>query len=69
MIKASALGNVLSDIISHHLIRIEKGKLSLFVKYKIENDQLQAENRVFLDQLTFGDPVESADVVALQVPS
>lgn len=46
---------------------IEKGKLSLFVKYKIENDQLAAENRVFLDQLTFGDQVESADATKLPV--
>ena len=46
---------------------IEKGKLSLFVKYKIENDQLLAENRVFLDQLTFGDPVESPDATKLPV--
>jgi len=46
---------------------IEKGKLSLFVKYKIENDQLTAENRVFLDQLTFGDPVESPDATKLPV--
>ena len=46
---------------------IEKGKLSLFVKYKIENGQLEAENRVFLDQLTFGDPVESADATKLPV--
>ncbi len=46
---------------------IEKGKLSLFVKYKIENDQLAAENRVFLDQLTFGDPIESADATKLPV--
>ena len=34
---------------------IEKGKLSLTVNYKIEDDQLQAQNRVFIDQLTFGD--------------
>ena len=46
---------------------IDKGKLSLFVKYKIENEQLAAENRVFLDQLTFGDPVESADATKLPV--
>lgn len=46
---------------------IDKGKLSLFVKYKIENDQLLAENRVFLDQLTFGDPVESPDATKLPV--
>jgi len=46
---------------------IEKGKLSVFVKYKIENDQLDAENRVFLDQLTFGDAVESPDATKLPV--
>ena len=46
---------------------IEKGKLSLLVKYKIENDQLEAENRVFLDQLTFGDPVDSPEATKLPV--
>lgn len=46
---------------------IDKGKLSLFVKYKIENDQLSAENRIFLDQLTFGDAVESPDATKLPV--
>ncbi len=46
---------------------IDKGKLSLYIKYKIENDQLEAENRVFLDQLTFGDPVESPDATKLPV--
>ena len=46
---------------------IDKGKLSLFVKYKIENDQLQAENRLFLDQLTFGEKVESPDATSLPV--
>ncbi|WP_170285829.1 DUF748 domain-containing protein [Propionivibrio limicola] len=46
---------------------IEKGKLSLFVKYKIENDQLEAENRVFLDQLTFGEPVDSPEATKLPV--
>jgi uncharacterized protein involved in outer membrane biogenesis/outer membrane protein OmpA-like peptidoglycan-associated protein len=46
---------------------IEKGKASLFVKYKIENDQLEAENRIFLDQLTFGDAVDSPDATALPV--
>jgi uncharacterized protein involved in outer membrane biogenesis len=46
---------------------IEKGKLSLFVKYKIENNQLQAENRVFIDQLTFGEAVESPGASKLPV--
>jgi hypothetical protein len=46
---------------------IAKGKLSLFVKYRIENRQLLAENRVFLDQLTFGDPVDSPEATKLPV--
>jgi uncharacterized protein involved in outer membrane biogenesis len=46
---------------------IDKGKLSLFVNYKIDNDQLTAENRVFLDQLTFGERVESPDATKLPV--
>lgn len=46
---------------------IEKGKLSLYVNYKLENNQLIAENRVFLDQLTFGDKVDSPDATTLPV--
>jgi hypothetical protein len=46
---------------------IEKGKLSLFVKYKIENRLLTAENRIFLDQLTFGEPVDSPEATKLPV--
>ncbi|MDR2452048.1 MAG: DUF748 domain-containing protein [Candidatus Accumulibacter sp.] len=46
---------------------IDKGKLSLSVKYRIENDQLEAENQVFLDQLTFGRPVESPSATSLPV--
>ncbi|HZV55477.1 MAG TPA: DUF748 domain-containing protein [Rhodocyclaceae bacterium] len=46
---------------------IEKGKLSLFLGYKIENNRLQADNRIFLDQLTFGDKVESPDATKLPV--
>lgn len=45
---------------------IEKGKLSVDVHYHIEKGELTAENNVFLDQLTFGEKVESPD--ALQVP-
>ena len=46
---------------------IDKGKLSVFVKYKIESDQLEAQNRIFLDQLTFGDAVDSPDATKLPV--
>lgn len=45
---------------------IEKGKLSVDVAYHVEKGELKAENHVFLDQLTFGQKVESPD--ALSVP-
>lgn len=46
---------------------IEKGKLSLTVAYKLENNQLSAENRLFIDQFTFGDKIESPDATSLPV--
>jgi len=46
---------------------ITKGTLSMDVHYKIENQKLQAENRLFLEQLTFGDRVESPTAMDLPV--
>lgn len=46
---------------------IEKGKLSVDVRYHIENRKLEAENNLFLDQLTFGERVESPDATQLPV--
>jgi hypothetical protein len=46
---------------------IEKGKLSFNVKYKLENRKLSAENKIILNQLTFGEKVESADAIKLPV--
>lgn len=46
---------------------IEKGKLSMTVKYLIENRKLAAENNVYLDQLTFGEKVESPTATKLPV--
>lgn len=46
---------------------IDKGKLSLYVTYKLADNQLNAENRVFLDQLTFGNKVDSPDATSLPV--
>lgn len=46
---------------------IEKGKLSLSVAYKLENNQLTANNKLFIDQFTFGDPVDSPDATKLPV--
>ena len=45
---------------------IEKGTLSMDVRYKVDGGKLEAENKIFLDQLTFGERVESPD--ALKVP-
>lgn len=45
---------------------IQKGKLSVDVSYHIENGQLEANNHIFLDQLTLGDKVDSPD--ALSIP-
>ncbi len=46
---------------------IEKGKLTFDVHYQIENRKLSAENRIVLDQLTFGARVESPDATKLPV--
>lgn len=46
---------------------IEKGKLSLNVTYKLENGQLNADNGLFIDQLTFGDKVDSPTATSLPV--
>lgn len=47
---------------------IERGKLSMDVAYKIEPDgRLDASNRLVLNQLTFGDRVESAEATKLPV--
>jgi len=46
---------------------IEKGKLSFTVHYTIENRKLEAENRLLLDQLTFGEKVESPTATKLPV--
>lgn len=46
---------------------IARGKLSAELNYKIIERQLTATNRIFLDQLTFGEAVESPDAVNLPV--
>lgn len=46
---------------------IRKGKLSLGLKYHIEKKKLDAENKVFLDQFTFGEAVDSPDATKLPV--
>lgn len=46
---------------------IDRGKLSMTVKYHIENGKLDASNRLFLDQLTFGAKVDSPTATRLPV--
>jgi hypothetical protein len=46
---------------------LSKGKLSLDLKYKVSRKQLEAENKVVVDQLTFGEKVNSPDATSLPV--
>ncbi|HEY8609154.1 MAG TPA: DUF748 domain-containing protein [Noviherbaspirillum sp.] len=46
---------------------IEKGKMSFEVAYRIEERRLNAENRLVLDQLVFGDRIDSPDAPSLPV--
>lgn len=46
---------------------IDRGKLNLDLKYHIENKELKAENKVFVDQFTFGQSVESDKATKLPV--
>ncbi len=46
---------------------IEKGQLAMDLKYLIKGRKLEAENVIFFDQFTLGDPVESPDAVKLPV--
>ena len=47
--------------------KIEKGKLSLDLSYKLSKSELVAENRVILDQLTLGEETDSKDATSLPV--
>jgi len=44
---------------------IEKGKLSIETRYKVENRQLDAEHKFIVNQLELGDKVDSPDAVSL----
>jgi|GEM_PF-1169537 len=47
--------------------KIDKGKLSLALDYKLSNNKLVAENQVILDQLTLGDAVDSENATSLPI--
>ncbi|MGC3025202.1 DUF748 domain-containing protein [Burkholderia sp. DN3021] len=46
---------------------ITKGKLNVDLHYQLANDQLTANNHIFIDQLTFGDHVENDTATKLPV--
>lgn len=46
---------------------IEKGKLSMEVHYRVEDRKLEATNKIVLDQLTFGEHVDSPTATRLPV--
>jgi hypothetical protein len=46
---------------------ITKGKLNVDLHYKLDNDQLNADNHLFIDQLTFGDHVDNDTATKLPV--
>jgi len=46
---------------------VEKGKLFLDLKYHIDKKLLNSENKVFIDQFTFGEKVESDKATSLPV--
>ncbi len=46
---------------------IEKGKLSFDVRYHISKRKLDSENKVFIDQFTFGEKVDSPTATSLPV--
>lgn len=47
--------------------KIEKGKLSLDLKYKLSESILIGENKILLNQLTLGEHVDSPDATSLPV--
>jgi uncharacterized protein involved in outer membrane biogenesis len=46
---------------------LKQGKLFLDLQYRIENKKLLSENRIRIDQFTFGDPVKSDKATSLPV--
>ena len=46
---------------------ITKGKLNVDLHYRLANDQLSADNHIFIDQLTFGQRVENDTATQLPV--
>lgn len=47
--------------------KIERGKMSMDLRYKLNARHLEGENKIVLNQLTLGDKVESPDATSLPV--
>jgi hypothetical protein len=47
--------------------RIDRGKLSLDLRYKLNKRHLDAENKIVINQLTLGEEVDGPDVTSLPV--
>ncbi len=47
--------------------RIDRGKLSLDLRYKLNRRYLEAENKIVINQLTLGEKVDGPDVTSLPV--
>ena len=47
---------------------LSKGKLSFDLKYKVSQKSLEAENKILVDQLTFGEKTDSPDATSIPVP-
>jgi hypothetical protein len=47
--------------------KIDRGKLNLDLRYKLNDRYLEGENKIVLQQLTLGEPVDGPDVTSLPV--
>ena len=47
--------------------KIDKGKMTLDLRYKLNNNFLEGENKIVINQLTLGEKVEGPDVTSLPV--
>ncbi len=45
--------------------KIEKGQMALDLQYKVNKGQIEAQNKIFIDQLTLGDKVENPHASSL----
>jgi hypothetical protein len=46
---------------------LQKGKLNIELAYKVLDNKIQGKNRIFFDQMTLGDKVDSPDATSLPV--